>query len=646
MAIVTMQKVAVLAPKSLQEKVLDSLQRQGVVHVSDETPAGGVDHTEMNFRTAELEFAITTLLDVADKEIVAIARRMATPEDIMKASSSCDVRGIVDALHELEKIDTEETRVMDDLLSKHAGLSVWKFYPRHATDDATSSAVQIFGIMPKQNEATLQTALEERVSRCVLESFDAPDGFRLGAALVWKKDKNIFEEIATTHGWTNITPPPMEGAALEEIVALNGRIDAVQTEMNKRATQRKELSMHLPALMRTRTFLTWLDAKQHVRENALTSHSTMMVTGWMPKESTALLQNQLAAEINQSILVLRVKPEDGEEAPVLLKNKLGISPFESVTTLYGLPLTSEMDPTAALSPFFGIFFALCLTDAGYGLTIATIFGVWLLISKKSIQEARLPWLLFISGVLAFFVGIPFGGWFGLSAKALPESLSFLTKTTAEGIRFKGQAWDLSTQTGIEFLQNLSLVLGIVHMFFGMFLAGWHKWVHGKKAQAFWENFTSHVLLISVLFLAFAPTEYKTIATYVLYVSIALLVWGKGYGSAWYIRPIFGVLGVMNMIIGLLSNGLSYLRILALGLVTGAMALAVNQVAVEMGKLFPLWLGIPVMILIAMSGHLVSIALNTLGSFIHSSRLQFIEFFSQFFEGGGKPFSPFRRSISS
>jgi V/A-type H+-transporting ATPase subunit I len=106
----------------------------------------------------------------------------------------------------------------------------------------------------------------------------------------------------------------------------------------------------------------------------------------------------------------------------------------------------------------------------------------------------------------------------------------------------------------------------------------------------------------------------------------------------------GLIGTLNLAIGLLSNGLSYLRILALGLVTGAIAFAVNQVAIEMSKLFPIWLGIPVMIVILFMGHLVSIALNVLGAFIHSGRLQFIEFFSQFFEGGGRSFAPFAKSI--
>ena len=125
--------------------------------------------------------------------------------------------------------------------------------------------------------------------------------------------------------------------------------------------------------------------------------------------------------------------------------------------------------------------------------------------------------------------------------------------------------------------------------------------------------------------------------------IAIFIWGKGYGTKWFLRPLMGAIGLLNFCIGLLSNTLSYLRILALGLVTGAIAMAVNQVAVEVGKLFPIWIAVPVVIGIFVMGHLISIALNTLGSFIHSGRLQFIEFFSQFFEGGGKAFTPFKRS---
>ena len=271
-----------------------------------------------------------------------------------------------------------------------------------------------------------------------------------------------------------------------------------------------------------------------------------------------------------------------------------------------------------------------------------IFGTYLLYTKKSVEDAKLPWLLFISGIVSMLVGIPFGGWFGLTPDQVP---AFITRTDASGTKwFLGQMWNLSTEEGINFLQYLALTLGITHIFFGVFLAGYHKWVHGARAEGFWQHFTLHILLGGALFRMFAPAALTDVATYTLYATLALTIWGKGYGSPWYLRPIMGLLGLVNFAIGLLSNGLSYLRILALGLVTGAIALAVNQVAIEMSKLFPLWLGIPVMIIIATGGHLVSIALNTLGSFIHSGRLQFIEFFGQFFEGGGRPYAPFRRSL--
>ena len=216
-----------------------------------------------------------------------------------------------------------------------------------------------------------------------------------------------------------------------------------------------------------------------------------------------------------------------------------------------------------------------------------------------------------------------------------------TRTTEAGeLLFKGQLWNLNNESGISFLQNLSLVLGLTHLAYGMFLAGYHKWLHGKKTEALWMDFSVHLLFATAIIYALYPTTY---ALYALYGAVAITVWGKGYGTKWFLRPIMGFLGVVNLCIGLLSNTLSYLRLLALGLVTGAIAMAINQVAVELGKLFPVYIAIPVVILIFVMGHLISIALNTLGSFIHSGRLQFIEFFSQFFEGGGRGFTPFKRS---
>lgn len=638
MAVVAMQKVAVLAPRSLREKLLTALQDEGVMEVSDALEIGDIEHMEVRVKAAELQYAINVLSEVAPKSVQVAAAKKVSEQEIEKAASVCDVRGIVETLRSYEEADTDATRREEELMMELGTLAPWKHYPEALQMSADHKFVEVrFGTIKKENAKLLEQKTGTDLPRTVLRTFSVSDTDVLVEATVWKKDIAAFEQTATTLGWTALTMPIRGITATEAVVQIQKEIAGLQSAREARNKKRKEMSIDLPQLVRVRTYMKWLDSKQAVRDAAAESPTLITLMGWMPKKRIPVVESRLGQKVSAAVQVFRVKPEEGEEAPVALKNPLAITPFESVTTLYGLPLSTEADPTAVLSPFFVLFFGLCLTDAGYGLVLALLFGIYLLKTRATIEQARLPWLLFISGIVTIIVSIPFGGYFGLTPDQVPE---WLTKETPNGKLFIGQIWNLSSQDGISFFQNLSLVLGLAHIFFGVFLSGYYKWIHGAKAEAFWTAFTSHLLFGAVILSFVSKAEW---VPWALYASIALFVWGKGYGSPWYIRPIMGVLGAVNFLIGLLSNGLSYLRLLALGLVTGAIALAVNQVAVEMGNLFPVWVGIPVMIIIASVGHMVSIALNTLGSFIHSGRLQFIEFFSQFFEGGGRQFSPFSRS---
>lgn len=642
MPIVPMQKVAVLAHRPLREQLLDTLQAASMVQISEQAEPPAIDHTEVNFRRAEVQFAIDTLSAVADKATLAASLKTPTPEQVLAAVQTTDVRSIVDALHRLEHSDTEATALLHEAEQKQNALGDWSHLPYRL--DARRESVHtelVFGTLEQEKFYLLQPVLQEQLPRTFLEDCGRNGTLMMLTAHVWKGDFESFEAIATAHGWTTVALPRAEGTAGEIVERAKKEEQELRAVLRKNAEERRRLSRELPAIRRVMTYLYWLDAKQHARESAAETRTLTTILGWMPREKISELERTLQ-KVSPAIAVLRMKADEGEEPPVLLKNNKLITPFESVTTLYGLPLPHEFDPTPLLAPFFIVYYALCLTDGGYGIAIALLTGALLAKTRQRIEEAPLIWLLFFSGIVSMLVGIPFGGWFGLRPDQVPEF--FTTMNAAGDTVFLGQIWNLGTQDGINFLQYLALGLGVTHLFFGMFIAGYYKWVHGNKAAGFWQDFTPHITLAAVFGLLLAPPEWKQIAQYVLYGTVAMLVWGKGYGSAWYVRPLFGLLGVANMGIGLLSNGLSYLRILALGLVTGAIAMAVNQVAVEMSKLFPWFLQIPVMILIAVGGHSVSIALNALGSFIHSGRLQFIEFFGQFFEGGGKPFLPFSRAL--
>ncbi len=225
-----------------------------------------------------------------------------------------------------------------------------------------------------------------------------------------------------------------------------------------------------------------------------------------------------------------------------------------------------------------------------------------------------------------------------------QAPSFMTEMRADGkMWFRGQVWNLSAQTGITFLQNLSLALGIIHLSFGIILGAWSKARSGNIAAGLWMDGTTLIFIGVTLLYFFGPIEFKQMFLYSIGASLVLMVWGKGYGNTLVKRPFMGLLQTLNFFLGMMGNVLSYLRILALGLVTGALAFTVNLVAEQISALLPWFAAVPVAIFIYIVGHMMNIVLNALGAFIHSGRLQFVEFFSQFFEGGGRPFNPFIRS---
>lgn len=645
MAIVRMQKVGVVTHKSNVDKILHILHDAGVMEIIEAKEKERSDTTKSAYEKAELAFAKEYLLPFANKETLQDMHKLGHHSEIEASALSMDFKALIARVKEIEEEKQHLEARRKESHQRQRELLPWKYYPyAQNVSEAPGHTAVLLGMLPTGQLEHLKQELQEKLPKTAILPLAGENEEETGVvAHVWKDEKKAFEELSAEHGWTEAS------VHLHERKTVSEELDDAQ-QMLKEIDQRESvlhkelmaLSKELPNVSRLEVHMKWLDQKRQAREALHLTRDTAMLMGWVPKKEIPHLEAKLH-EAAKATALLKLKQEDGEEAPVMLKNSKLVKPFESVTNLYGLPLPTEMDPTSALAPFFILFFALCLTDAGYGLVLALLFGTVIAVKKMRVSDQPLIWLLFLSGIVTVIVSIPFGGWFGLMPTQVPESLTYVRE---DGTRlFLGQIWNLSEEAGISFLQNLSIALGLTHLSFGMFLAGYHKWIHGRRVEALWTDFTSHALIGTAIFALFAPADLKQIALYAVYAALALFIWGKGYGSKWYLRPVFGLIGLMNFAVGMLSNTLSYLRLLALGLVTGAIALAVNQVAIEMGKLFPLWLAIPVIVIILFMGHLVSIALNTLGSFIHSGRLQFIEFFSQFFEGGGKAFSPFKRSTT-
>ena len=298
----------------------------------------------------------------------------------------------------------------------------------------------------------------------------------------------------------------------------------------------------------------------------------------------------------------------------------------------------ELDPTPFMAAFFIGFYGLALTDAIYGLLLFAIMLFvlkYLKIPKKSQGLIR---LLMYAGIVTFILGIVFGGWAGLTIEQAP---AFLKSTTADGETvFIGQK--MSALTNPLGVLILALTLGFIQVLLGvcMKFVWMLKNVGTKEAflgQFPWVYMLTIIGFTVLIAAGILPESLMGFAKILLYIGAAYIVLTHGRKKKNIVlKFLSGVLGLYGLV-NYFADILSYSRLLALGLSTSIIALAVNTVA---GLLVGIpYVGIVIALLIIIGGHIFTIVINAFGAFIHSARLQFVEFFTKFLEGGGKPFKP-------
>ncbi|MFO8062449.1 MAG: V-type ATP synthase subunit I [bacterium] len=344
--------------------------------------------------------------------------------------------------------------------------------------------------------------------------------------------------------------------------------------------------------------------------------------------------------------IMPVEPDKDETIPVTLENKGFFQPFEIVTELYGVPKYHEIDPTPFLSLWFAVFFGLCLTDAGYGFILAV---AGFILMKKMKASAKFMKLFAISGLFTILAGAVFNGWFG----DLPSYLGagdFFSKIAVLGDPIK-------TDEGSMNFFRLALLLGILQIFYGMFIKFFDNLRRKEYGVAFYDTLSWIVLVGSLVIMLLAspmsvsmklvesPLFFPGIANilmpFVIISAIVIVLFGARNEENWGFRLFMGFLNltIVNGITAYLGDSLSYIRLMALGLVTAGIGVAINKIAFQTLSI-PV-AGIIVMLVIMVIGHAFNMAINVLGGFVHTLRLQYVEFFQKFYEGGGRNFRPLK-----
>ncbi|MBQ2486935.1 MAG: V-type ATP synthase subunit I, partial [Ruminococcus sp.] len=240
------------------------------------------------------------------------------------------------------------------------------------------------------------------------------------------------------------------------------------------------------------------------------------------------------------------------------------------------------------------------------------------------------------GISTTLWGLVFGSFFGDAPAAIYNMMTGSKITMAEMIRWP----TLDPQKDSLTLMVISIAFGLVHILVGMGCKFYSCLKRKDWAGAFFDTGLWMLLLIGFAVLAAGMVTTPVLITVGAVIAIACavgLVLTQGRGKKGIVGKAIGGLASLYDITGYISDLLSYSRLLALGLTTGVMAQVFNMLATMMGTNV---LGIVFMVVIFIVGHLVNIGLNALGAYVHTMRLQYVEMFSKFYEGGGKEFEPF------
>lgn len=314
-------------------------------------------------------------------------------------------------------------------------------------------------------------------------------------------------------------------------------------------------------------------------------------------------------------------------------NPPALKPFEAVTRLYGLPTAKDLDPTPYLAGFFFIFFGICLSDVGYGVLITSFTLSLLLLFNLNPGMSSFIKLLMAGGISSIIAGVIFGGYFGIDPSLLPEFAQRL------------QYFDpINSPLPIFYL---ALILGIIQVIMGMILSILRDAQNNNLKEGLAKNIPWLLLFASLALWAGSSSDVIPaiiIPDYIwlIYTSLALIILSGAflYKGNIFAKAFMGFLNLYNSV-GYLSDVLSYSRLLALGLATSALAFSVNLIAGMAYEAVP-YVGFLLMIIILVVGHIFNLVVNILAAFIHTARLQFVEFFGKFISGSGRQFKPFYR----
>ena len=665
MAKLPMKRVEIYGLKTHRKSILEALQRYGVLEpISVDLSEDGFEKMDTSSSAAtfakarsNLEQSLEVLKKYSPEDVPLLAmfsgKKMLSVEQYYEMVDNSD--RVMNIAHELNDLSKQNSELEADIAKKEnsiLALNPWLNLDIPMNFMGTKKTSVLIGVFPEEYE--LKDILEqyneilsdEGNSQDEMYSVDveiissAPQ--QTCAVIICRKEKRAeIESYLRNIGFSRPQYVSTEIPA-NEIENLKNLIQLDKSMIEKNTKRIETQSKHRDLLKFMVDYYTMRIEKYHTLADTNQRKKFFVIYGYVPEKYTGRLEDELVRKYNAAVEISDVSEEDNP--PVLLKNNSISEPVETVLETYSMPNKHEIDPTFIMSLFYYFLFGMMLSDAGYGLLM--IIGCAFVILRypdMNIGIKKTLKMFFYCGISTFIWGVLFGGFFGDAVKVISTTF-FGTSVTIPPL------WFEPIKDPMRMLV-FSFAVGIVHLFVGLGIKFYQMAKDGDIKGAIYDVVFWYLLVgggvvylltmdmfINMAELTFRlPPEVGTAAAVCAGVGALGIRLFAGRSSKNPAKRVAKGLYELYGVTGYLSDILSYSRLLALGLATGVIAQVFNQMGSMFGGGF---LGAICFTLVFVIGHTLNMAINLLGAYVHTNRLQFVEFFGKFYEGGGEKFKPF------
>jgi V/A-type H+/Na+-transporting ATPase subunit I len=637
---VQMVKVGVVGLKTDRETILSILHDQGVMQVEPlSKPTLSVFPSEgtpdMQRQVADQLLRIRGMKSGLPATGPVVAEAFPTLDGLLAAARAIPIEETVTSLkREEERLGTERKSVSDliDLLTR------FSFYTAPLEYLHLEHLLGFFGEAPAENYAALRAQISAMADVVFLDS-PGPETVRFVLA-VNSDQAEAVSRLAQQRGMVLTSAPPLRGTISERRPELEKRLaklDARLTEIRSRLAElAKEWYARVASLEEA---LTIEARKLEVYGRIGAGETVFTLEGWIPRRALPKLQGALSAATQDRTAFYTVPT--AEESPTLLDNPKWVRRFEFFIRFYALPQSSEWDPTWLFALAFPLFFGFMLSDIGYGLVILG-FSLWMVAGFPGRRYVPGPLKRFLKRILS-----P-SAMQSLAWTLIPASLMailfgwFSNELFGPTVSLPGPHWDVRTNLGDLFL--VAGFIGVTMVVVGFILGALKAYYHhhrkemaarlGGIAIAFGLTFLGLQLVSRTFKRLLGPLLVTTPATLV---EIVLLV--IGIGAIFLAEGGQGMLALTEI----LSHILSFLRLVGILLSSVVLAFLVNHIAgglYSSGIFGSIILGAVFGSIILVGGQIFNVVIAVFEPGIQGARLIFVETFSKFYTGNGRPFRPF------